>query len=176
MILDDKTLYKIYNNFCKITERMITVVLVAICFLAIWGILGKSIVVAKEEDEASGLFCYFAESETEAGEIAEAIGAEMVAFEHGVAEVRADEDNLSDVETEVEIYTEYIYTTYDTAVGGYIGSEQWYIEAVGLKEAWQYARGKDVLVAVIDSGIDTTHGELKGAVVEAVSVIPDEAY
>lgn len=37
----------------------------------------------------------------------------------------------------------------------------WGLEKIGMQEAWTDARGGDIVVAVIDSGIDTTHPDLR---------------
>lgn len=41
---------------------------------------------------------------------------------------------------------------------------QWHLPAIGAPQAWQVSTGAGVTVAVLDSGIDTTHPDLLGAV------------
>ncbi|SHN68889.1 Serine protease, subtilisin family [Fervidobacterium gondwanense DSM 13020] len=42
----------------------------------------------------------------------------------------------------------------------------WGVEAVGATEVWSEASGTDVIVAVVDSGVDGTHPDLEGQVIE----------
>jgi subtilisin family serine protease len=42
---------------------------------------------------------------------------------------------------------------------------QWYLRREGFPQAWDISRGTDVLVGVIDSGIDDAHPELQGKIV-----------
>lgn len=44
-------------------------------------------------------------------------------------------------------------------------AQQWWIERLGLQQAWQLSRGAGVTVAVLDRGVDATFADLKGAVV-----------
>ncbi|WP_186759029.1 S8 family serine peptidase [Arthrobacter alpinus] len=46
-----------------------------------------------------------------------------------------------------------------------IRNRQYWLEQSGITKAWEVSQGEGVKVAVIDSGIDTTHIDLKGAVV-----------
>lgn len=41
---------------------------------------------------------------------------------------------------------------------------QWWLQASGIAKAWKVSKGAGVKVAVIDTGIDTTHPDLRGAV------------
>ena len=47
------------------------------------------------------------------------------------------------------------------------GPGQWFADDLGLEEAWKTSTGKGVKVAVIDSGTDDSHENLKGRVVDA---------
>ncbi|PQZ91708.1 peptidase S8 [Arthrobacter sp. MYb227] len=42
---------------------------------------------------------------------------------------------------------------------------QWWLESSGITKVWEVSKGKGVKVAVIDTGIDTSHPDLAGAVV-----------
>ncbi|MDP5227428.1 MULTISPECIES: S8 family serine peptidase [Arthrobacter] len=47
---------------------------------------------------------------------------------------------------------------------------EYWLDAYGITKAWKQSRGGGVKVAVIDSGIDTSHPDLKGAVVDGTDV------
>lgn len=77
----------------------------------------------------------------------------------------------------ITLYEEHIY--YAESINsewGYIGDEQWYASYIGIPEAWKYSNGKGATVAVIDSGVLLSHGELKKRIIKADTVIPDENY
>ena len=46
-----------------------------------------------------------------------------------------------------------------------VQAQQWWIDTLGLRAAWQISKGAGVTVAVLDSGVDGRFGDLTGAVV-----------
>lgn len=46
-----------------------------------------------------------------------------------------------------------------------IRSRQWHMSAMRVPKAWKWSRGRDALVAVLDTGVDTRHRDLTGQVV-----------
>jgi subtilisin family serine protease len=58
-----------------------------------------------------------------------------------------------------------------TIVNGDVTSYQWMLESVNAPEAWSQATGEGVRVAVIDTGIDSSHPDLTGQVGRGAQVI-----
>lgn len=48
--------------------------------------------------------------------------------------------------------------------------KQYWLDSYGIREAWKTSQGEGVKVAVIDSGVDASHPDLKGAVVGGTDV------
>lgn len=63
--------------------------------------------------------------------------------------------------------------TASAASGPAPASQQYAVDKLHLAEAHRIARGERVLVAVIDSGIDTAHPELAGAIAKSVDLVED---
>jgi subtilisin family serine protease len=53
-------------------------------------------------------------------------------------------------------------------------ARQWALKKVGAEKAWASGRGKGVVVAVIDSGVDLHHEDLKGAFVKGRDFVDDD--
>jgi len=51
-----------------------------------------------------------------------------------------------------------------------IRDAQYWLDSLGISEAWNTTRGEGVMIAIIDSGIDAGHPDLRGAVVGGTDV------
>jgi subtilisin family serine protease len=65
----------------------------------------------------------------------------------------------------------YVYLSSQAASGIAAGVPQYAADKVRLEEAHRIARGRNVRIAIIDTGVDATHPELKGAIVQNLDVI-----
>jgi subtilisin family serine protease len=50
-------------------------------------------------------------------------------------------------------------------------SDQWGLRRIGLPSAWDRTRGGALVVAVLDTGVDATHPDLRGAVLPGLDVV-----
>ncbi|MGW4054840.1 S8 family peptidase [Streptomyces sp. NPDC004779] len=50
-------------------------------------------------------------------------------------------------------------------------SQQWAIDALKLPDAWGTAKGEDTVIAVVDSGVDPGHPDLKGRLVDCYDFV-----
>jgi len=56
----------------------------------------------------------------------------------------------------------------------YYSVYQWNLPLIGMEESWEISRGRsDVVVAVVDTGIDLSHPEFQGKLVDGYNVIAD---
>ncbi|MEU6114318.1 S8 family serine peptidase [Streptomyces sp. NPDC047117] len=53
--------------------------------------------------------------------------------------------------------------------------QQWALDALKLPAAWQTARGDDVVIAVVDTGVDLDHPDLKSRLVRGTDVVDDDS-
>ncbi|GAA1597797.1 type VII secretion-associated serine protease mycosin [Actinoplanes couchii] len=58
--------------------------------------------------------------------------------------------------------------------GDAVRNDQWQLGALKLPDAWNYADGTGVTVAVIDSGVDAHHVDLEGQVLPGVDLVDDD--
>ncbi|OKJ69756.1 serine protease [Streptomyces sp. CB02261] len=54
-----------------------------------------------------------------------------------------------------------------------VRDRQWHLDAMGAEEIWQLSTGKGVTVAVIDSGVEDTHPDLRGQVLDGKDLAPE---
>ncbi|MDQ1010494.1 type VII secretion-associated serine protease mycosin [Streptomyces sp. V4I23] len=55
-----------------------------------------------------------------------------------------------------------------------VRSQQWYLDAMGAEDIWKISTGKGVDVAVIDTGVDDTNGDLRGQVLDGLDLATGE--
>ncbi|WP_262386984.1 type VII secretion-associated serine protease mycosin [Streptomyces sp. TRM49041] len=55
-----------------------------------------------------------------------------------------------------------------------VRSQQWHLDAMGADEIWEISTGEGVTVAVIDSGVNATHGDLRGRVLKGKDLAPEK--
>lgn len=56
-----------------------------------------------------------------------------------------------------------------------IRSQQWHLNAMGADEIWKISTGEGVTVAVIDTGVNATNGDLRGRVLKGKDFAPAES-
>ncbi|WP_239148045.1 type VII secretion-associated serine protease mycosin [Paractinoplanes tereljensis] len=59
-------------------------------------------------------------------------------------------------------------------VGDQVRDDQWYLKKLDVPDAWTYANGTGVTVAVIDSGVDATHADLVGQVLPGLDLVDNK--
>ncbi|QNJ14890.1 subtilisin DY domain protein [Synechococcus sp. A18-46.1] len=51
-----------------------------------------------------------------------------------------------------------------------LGGDFWPLDQINIPETWEFSTGKDVTVAVVDTGIDLDHLEFKGRLTEGINI------
>ena len=138
------------------------------------------------EDGFNNSYVFWATDQEEAGEIAEKYHGELISFENGIGTMSLNNTQavmtLNAEETErvqVQLYPNYRYTIEDVediSEEIEVENRQWHIKYFDMESVWKEATGKDVKVAIVDSGIDTDHMALAEQIALAESVVPDNAY
>ncbi|MFB6938531.1 type VII secretion-associated serine protease mycosin [Streptomyces chartreusis] len=59
-----------------------------------------------------------------------------------------------------------LLTAASTASADYVRDQQWALNAFAVEDVWAESQGQDVTVAVVDSGVDASHPDLSGQVLE----------
>jgi type VII secretion-associated serine protease mycosin len=59
-------------------------------------------------------------------------------------------------------------------LGDSVRAEQWHVKTLNLAGAWTYATGAGVTVAVIDSGVDSSHKDLQGQVLPGLDLVDSD--
>ncbi|WP_144268143.1 S8 family serine peptidase [Demequina sp. NBRC 110055] len=52
--------------------------------------------------------------------------------------------------------------------------EQWGLDAVNSRSSWEYATGKDVVIAIVDTGVDDGHRDLRAQMVGGYDFVDDD--
>lgn len=74
----------------------------------------------------------------------------------------------------VEVTPDYpLELTWEPTDPGYQQGRQWSLETIGTEIAWEFSMGTGVVVAVLDTGIDTNHPDLKNNIVPGYNFVDD---
>lgn len=95
-----------------------------------------------------------------------------------IPDQRGIQEVLNDLSTDlrvVAVQPVYVYLGSQGAAAAATAVPQYAAEKLRLTDAHRIARGRNVRVAIIDSGVDVTHPELKGAVAESIDVVGGKA-
>lgn len=172
--------------------------LIISCSIAVQGAL--PVMAADEElPVQTGNYLCWAHDIAQAELIAENVNGTLISFENGIVvlqlnlpQVYSAEESpavyeFTDEQTEIKLYPDILYQleTDETEdendeTGESTQPEtqllQWHREYLQLDNVWEISTGKDVKVAVIDSGIDTDHPDLINNIILAYTTVPDSIY
>jgi len=156
-------------------------------------------------EESFESYVFWAEDYQQACLAAEYYDAELVSFENGIGTLQLREGSLNDdtsrhyvqgLKQDIKLYPNYLYTiedlseteeteTEDTEIENTEAENteteentllQWHMQYFKMDSVWEMSTGKEVKVAIVDSGIDTDHEALVNNIALAESVIPQSAY
>lgn len=131
-------------------------------------------------------YAFFAETKEKALETAAFYSAELVSFNDGIGVLSFESDsdlsqitfnsNSNSNEPPV-LYPEYLYTV-DYEDGNVNEDEeiQWHLETTKVESVWEITKGKGIKVAVVDTGVNLEHSDLKDSIVVADTSIPESEY
>ncbi len=62
----------------------------------------------------------------------------------------------------------------DSPKGDPLAEQQYAIDQLGMREAWRTTEGEDVVIAVVDTGVDLSHPDLQDHLVEGYDFVEDD--
>lgn len=87
---------------------------------------------------------------------------------------RLNRDHMSGEGFEIEaVYPNYIFEAESLGVNDSLSVQQYALEQINAPAAWQESEGEDVVVAVIDTGVDLDHKDLKNSIWNNEDEIPN---
>lgn len=107
------------------------------------------------------------------------VDSSLSAMGWNIIDVPADQaeeyaNELAQLPGILEVTPDYpLELTWEPTDPGYQQGHQWALETLGTEIAWEFSMGKNVVVAVLDTGIDTNHPDLKNQIVPGYNFVDD---
>ena len=128
-------------------------------------------------------YAFFAETKEKAEEIAKHYSAELISFSNGIGVLLMSHENMQHFNSSPEdtgdditvLYPEYMYTV-ELGDTNENEEQQWHLGVINVEPVWNITKGKGIKVAVIDTGVDMDHFDLRDAVTVADTSIPESEY
>lgn len=116
-------------------------------------------------------YCFFASTPDEARQVCSDVNGRALSWQNGIASMNA-------VAPEKDGYTFYPeqWLSVQQESDVQLGEDGWHLEAIRATQVWEATQGEAVTVAVVDTGIESSHPEFAQCLVGAETVIPDSAY